>query len=203
MPVVKTLHFQCRGTSLILGWGTKIPHAHAAQKRQNRRKKSCFILPKIFKENSEENIKLDTYSPTGKENRSSIQYDNLSSNFSNYHLKFLKYNMTDKGTETENSTVLQRSYDISPFILKSLYNFLQKTTLMRLFNYVAEILNSNHKNNTLKFNSNFSFTLFLFPGILNKNNLLGGFSGFKKNYLYIFVDVCIQFLPWKRNILCN
>lgn len=71
---------------------------------------------------------------------------------------------------------------------------------MRLFNYVAEILNSNCKNNTLKFNSNFSFTLFLFPGILNKNNL-GGFSGFKKNY--IFVDVYIQFLPWKRNIVCN
>lgn len=26
----------------------------------------------IFKENSEENIKLDTYSPTGKENRSGV-----------------------------------------------------------------------------------------------------------------------------------
>ena len=41
--------------------------------------------------------------------------------------------MTDKGTETENSTVLQRSYDISPFILKSLYNFLWE-------DYIDEII---------------------------------------------------------------
>lgn len=41
--------------------------------------------------------------------------------------------MTDKATGTENSTVLQRSYDISPFILKSLYNFL-------LEDYIDEII---------------------------------------------------------------
>ena len=40
-PVVKTPHFQCRGTGLIPGQGTKIPHAaHYGQKIKSKEKKS-------------------------------------------------------------------------------------------------------------------------------------------------------------------
>ena len=38
-PVVKTLHFHCRGKGSIPGWGTKIPHATPHGQKKERKKK--------------------------------------------------------------------------------------------------------------------------------------------------------------------
>ena len=49
-PVVKTLHFHCRGQGSIPGWGTKIPHDTVAwpkQKQKTHRNSPNWLIAKL------------------------------------------------------------------------------------------------------------------------------------------------------------